>query len=312
MRILFIHQNFPGQFKHLAPALAADPANEVVALTMQGGAPAQWNGVRLIHYAAARSSTKNVHPWVGDFETKTIRGEAAFRACLALRDTGFVPDAIIAHPGWGESLFLKEVWPQTRMGIYCEFYYHAHGVDVGFDSEFPSQSDDVCRLRLKNVNNLLHFDIADAAIAPTHWQASTFPQPFRSKITVVHDGIDCNAIAPDPAVQMTLNGSLTLSRDNEIITFVSRNLEPYRGYHVFMRGLPELLRRRPNARVLIIGGDDVSYGARPESGMSWRQIFIDEVKDLIPVADWPRVHFLGSVPYDHFIPILQLSTVFHE
>jgi glycosyltransferase involved in cell wall biosynthesis len=251
-----------------------------------------------------------VHPWVSDFETKTIRAEACFRAALKLRAEGFTPDVIVAHPGWGESLFLKDVWPAARLGIYCEFFYHPHGADVGFDPEFPVKDvGDVCRLRLKNLNNLLHFEVADAGISPTHWQASTFPKPFQSKIAVVHDGIDTAAVAPNPAVRVTLNGRLTLTRQDEVVTFVNRNLEPYRGYHIFMRALPELLKRRPRARVLLVGADDVSYGARPDEGKKWKDIFAAEVRPQISDADWARVHFLGHVAYQHFIPILQLSTV---
>ena len=310
MRILFIHQNFPGQFKHLAPALAADPANEVVALSIQKGAQGFWRGVRIVHYQPKRGTTPNVHPWVSDFETKTIRGEACFRAALELKAEGYSPDVIIAHPGWGESLFVKEVWPQAKLAIYSEFFYHAEGADTGFDPEFAVEDlGDPCRLRLKNLNNLLHFETADAGISPTQWQASTFPEPFRSKITVVHDGIDTEAIKPNPQVSLTLNGTLKLTREDELITFVNRNLEPYRGYHTFMRALPELLRRRPHARVLIVGGDDVSYGARPPAGTKWKDIFASEVRPQISDDDWSRVHFLGIIPYQNFIPMLQLSTV---
>lgn len=309
MNILFIHQNFPGQFKFLAPALVQQ-GHQVVAMPMQQTDTQVWQGVRLFGYRATKGSTPNVHPWVSDFETKTIRGEACFRACLALKAQGFHPDVIIAHHGWGESLFVKEVWPKAKLGIYCEFFYQTHGADVGFDPEFPSKDEaEVCRLRLKNLNNLLHFEIADAGLSPTHWQASTFPEPFRSKITVVHDGIDTHAVAPNADVKLTLNGSLQLSKQDEVITFVNRNLEPYRGYHVFMRALPEILRRRPRARVLIVGGDKVSYGAKPPNSQTWKEIFAAEVRPQISDADWQRVHFLGQIPYQHFIALLQLSTV---
>ena len=309
MNILFVHQNFPGQFKHLAPALAQH-GHRVVAMTMQKTNATEWKGVRLVPYAATRGSTPDIHPWVSDFETKTIRGEAVFRAASALKASGFTPDVIIAHHGWGESLFLKDVWHRARLGIYCEFFYQPEGADTGFDPEFPPKdSAEVCRLRLKNLNNLLHFEVADAGLSPTHWQASTFPEPFRSKITVVHDGIDTQALAPNPAVQLTLNGTLTLSRRDEVITFVNRNLEPYRGYHIFMRALPQILASRPNARVLIVGGDDVSYGARPEGGQKWKDIFAAEVRPHISDADWARVFFLGNIPYAHFVPLLQLSSV---
>ena len=308
MKILFIHQNFPGQFKFLAPALVQQ-GHTVVAMTMQKTEAKEWQGVRLAPYTATRGTTPKVHPWISDFETKTIRAEACFREALQMKDDGFSPDVIVSHHGWGESLFLKDVWPQAKLAIYCEFYYHPQDADVGFDPEFPVKDEgDVCRLRLKNLNNLLHFEVADAGISPTHWQASTFPEPFRSNITVVHDGIDTEAVAPNAHVSLTLNGSLTLTKQDEVITFVNRNLEPYRGYHIFMRALPEILKRRPNARVLIVGGDDVSYGARPEGGRKWKDIFASEVRPLISDADWARVHFLGHVPYEHFIPLLQLST----
>lgn len=311
MRVLFIHQNFPGQFKFLAPALARDPANQVIAMTMQKTEATHWQGIPLMAYPALRGSGSQIHPWLGDFETKTIRAESCFRAALKLREQGFNPEVIIAHPGWGESLFLKEVWPHAKLGIYCEFFYHAQGADVGFDPEFPLSDPlgEPCRLQLKNLNHLLHFPLADAGIAPTHWQASTFPEPFRSKISVIHDGIDTEQLAPNSEVSLMLNGTQPLTRHDEIITFVNRNLEPYRGYHCFMRALPEILRRRPKARVLIVGGDQVSYGAAPAPGTSWKAIFAAEVRPQIPDADWARVHFLGNLAYEHFIPVLQLSRV---
>ena len=309
MHILFVHQNFPAQFKHLAPALAKDPNNQVVAMTMRPNQPASWQGVRLVAYGAKRQSTPNIHAWVTDIEAKVIRGEAAFHCAQALKASGFTPDVIIAHCGWGESLFLKDVWPQAKLAIYSEFYYHARGADVGFDPEFPSQITEDCRIRVKNLNNLLHFEVADAGLSPTHWQASTFPEPFRSKITVIHDGIDTQAITPNAAVSLSLNtahGAITLTRQDEVITFVARNLEPYRGYHIFMRALPEILRQRPHAKVLIIGGDGVSYGKNAPNGQTWKEIFLREVREQL---DMSRVFFLGQVPYPQFIGLLQLSRV---
>lgn len=309
MNILFIHQGFPGQFKHLAPALV-EQGHAVSSLTLAAKERTDWRGVTLIPYALARGTSGDIHPWVRDYESKVIRGEAAFRQALLMKKQGYSPDVIIAHPGWGESLFLKEVWPDARLGLYCEFYYHTRDHDVGFDPEFPAKDQaDVGRVLLKNTNNLLHMEIADAGISPTHWQAATFPERFCQKITVVHDGIDTDTITPNPAIQMKLNNQVELTCESEVITFVNRNLEPYRGYHIFMRALPKLLASRPNARVLIVGGDEVSYGAPPQGNKSWRQIFIDEVRPCIEDKDWARVHFLGRVPYKTFLGILQLSTV---
>jgi glycosyltransferase involved in cell wall biosynthesis len=305
MKILLVHQNFPGQFLRLTPALLNDTDNQVVAFTMNNYQPTDPR-LKVVRYQARRGSTQGLHPWVSDIETKAIRGEAAFRAALELKATGFAPDLIFAHPGWGESLFLKDVWPSAKLLIYCEFYYSDSGSDVGFDPEFPEKDPgDVCRLRMKNVNNLLHFETADAGVSPTYWQRSTFPEPFRSKIRVIHDGIDTELARPNPDVWLQL-GSIKLTRQDEIITFVNRNLEPYRGYHTFMRALPEIMARRPNARVIIVGADGVSYGAPAPNGKKWKDVFLSEVEDRI---DMSRVHFVGYIDYKHFIPLLQLSTV---
>lgn len=317
MKFLFVHQNFPGQFKHLAPALV-DRGHQVTALVMRDIAETTWKGVRLVPYHPYRGTSREIHPWASDIETKIIRGEAAFRKACELQAAGYRPDAIIAHHGWGESLFLKDVWPKAAMGIYCEFFYQPQGADTDFDPEFAKHdSGDVCRLRIKNLNNLAHFEFADAGLSPTRWQASTFPARFRDTISVVHDGIDTEKVAPNPAAGLTINaqdgGEVTLTSNNEIITFVNRNLEPYRGYHVFMRALPEILARRPNARVLIVGGDGVSYGSQPNptvhGAKTWKEVFIKEVHGRIPADDWARVHFLGNIPYEHFIRLLQLSSV---
>ena len=152
MKFLFIHQNFPAQFKNLAPNLAR-LGHEVVALTPRDLGTENWGGVRIVNYAIHQPSGTNLHRWLADFEAKTIRGEACFLAAMKLKKEGFNPDRIIAHPGWGESLFLKEVWPNARLGIYCEFYYNLAGSDVGFDPEHSVvREDEGCRLRLRNIN----------------------------------------------------------------------------------------------------------------------------------------------------------------
>lgn len=309
MKFLFIHQNFPGQFKFLAPELK-NSGHDVHALMMRKQSLEDWHGIKIYTYFPDRGTSKQIHPWISDFETKIIRAEACYKRAIELKKSGFEPDIVVAHPGWGESLFIKDLWPNSKLAIYCEFFYNPEGADVGFDPEFPSNNElDQCRLKLKNINNLLHFPIADAAISPTHWQASTFPADFQNKITVIHDGIDTKTLIPNPSVVLNLNGNLRLSKSDEVITFVNRNLEPYRGYHVFMRALPSILERRPNAKILIVGGNDVSYGAKPSSGLSWKDIFIKEVRPSISDENWKRVFFLGNIPYEQFIPLLQLSTV---
>jgi glycosyltransferase involved in cell wall biosynthesis len=309
MNILFVHQNFPAQFKNIAPALVKR-GDKVVALSMRKNAPNQWQGIKMVTYSSTRSNSTSTHPWVADFESKVIRGEACYLAAQKLYSDGFRPDVIVAHPGWGESMFLKDIWPDAKLGIYSEFFYQNTGADFLFDPEFQNSSNsNHCRLRLKNANNLLHFEIADAGISPTHWQASTFPKLFKEKISVIHDGIDTELVSPNPDAVFELGDGTVLTKHDEVITFINRNLEPYRGYHIFMRALPDLLKNRPNAQILIVGGDSVSYGFKSPSGKSWKNIFIDEVKGQISDDSWKRVHFLGLLPYSNFIKLLQISTV---
>jgi glycosyltransferase involved in cell wall biosynthesis len=309
LNILIVHQNFPGQFKHLAPALAAQ-GHQVVAFSTRNHEAKLWKGVKVIPYTIKRGSGRDIHPWVSDFESKVIRAEAAFQHALSLRQKGFVPDVILAHPGWGESLFLNEVWPQAKLAIYAEYFYQSNGGDVGFDPEFARESaGDACRLRIKNLNYSLHFQTAEAGLSPTQWQASTFPPEFQKKIRVIHDGINTDVVKPDPQARYVVSPQLSLSRQDEVVTFVNRNLEPYRGYHVFMRGLPQLLQQRPKAHVVVVGGDEVSYGSAPKNGTSWKQIFIDEVRPHINDADWSRVHFVGKLPYEGYMALMQVSSV---
>ncbi|ETX15409.1 glycosyl transferase [Roseivivax halodurans JCM 10272] len=310
MKILIIHQNFPGQYKHLAPALAR-LGHEVVALTPKVDKPATWNGVRVVPYRIRGASTKGIHPWLQDFETKLLRGTSCYQGALALREDGFAPDVILAHHGWGESLFLKDVWPEARLGLYCELYHLTTGEFTRFDPEFDARppETDRLRLRLKNLNNRLHEEVMDAGISPTRFQASTFPESWQDRITVAHDGILTDQVKPDPDARLEVTDGRVLTREDEVVTFINRNLEPYRGYHVFMRALPDILRRRPNAEVVLIGGDEVSYGAKAPDGKTWKQIFVDEVRGQIADDDWRRVHFLGRVPYERFLAMMQVSRV---
>ncbi|CAN1566973.1 RfaG Glycosyltransferase [Burkholderiaceae bacterium] len=275
---------------------------------MRMGVDAVWQGVQVFGYQV-KTKTTPTHALLTDMQAKVLRAEALAQRAQALKQSGYTPDVIVAHPGWGETLFVKQVWPSARLGLYAEFFYRPDGADVGFDPEFASAQDplsNACRLRMKNANQLLAFDEAQRCISPTQWQKSTYPEKWAQHIDVIHDGIDTELLRPNPEVSMQLNGRQTLTRADEIITFVNRNLEPYRGYHQFVRALPELLHKRPNARVMIVGGKDVSYGALPPKGRTWREIFWNEVKDQVDVS---RVHFLGHMPYPDFVKLLQLSSV---
>ncbi|EXI68938.1 MAG: GDP-mannose-dependent alpha-(1-2)-phosphatidylinositol mannosyltransferase [Candidatus Accumulibacter adjunctus] len=309
MRILFVHQNFPGQYRHLAPALADSRANEVVAIgeeaslrRLQGFHPR----VRLVAYPQPQGASRQTHHYLRSSEAAVRRGQSVARLALELRRHGFVPDVICAHPAWGEALFLKDVFPTAPLLLYLEFFYRGSGSDVGFDPEFPSSFDDRCRVRARNTTQLISLDAGDAGVSPTHWQREQYPDVYRQRIQVIHDGIRSDLVSPGEVAGFVLpEGRGTLRSGDEVLTYVARNLEPYRGFHTFMRSLPEVLAARPRVQVLIVGGDEVSYGRPLPGGGTYREHYLRELGSAI---DLGRVHFLGKIPYPRFIDVLRLST----
>ena len=308
MRILFIHQNFPGQFKHLAPALAAQ-GHEVIALGIDKPVFAT-PGVKIILHrprAPSPDSLKDTPAELRELQAKTIRGHSVARVLSKLKQEGFAPDLVFAHSGWGEALYIKDVYPHTPLLVYAEYYYGAEDGDANFDPEFTRETlEGLERLRLKNTHLLHALVAAEHGLSPTHFQRDQHPALLRPKIKVIHDGIDTERFKPDPEAFVTLKETgITLRPQNEVVTFVARELEPYRGYHQFMRALPELMERRPNARIVIVGGTGVSYGAQPPQGTTWKEKFYQEVANRI---DRKRVHFVGRVPHEVLTQLFQISS----
>ena len=303
MKILFVHQNFPGQFLHLAPELAAR-GHDCLALTDAVNNRAAT--IPVVKYKHDPQPVDAAATRLGrNYTTMSDRGVTVARAALQMRQKGYIPDVIFGHSGWGETLFLKEVWPEAKLIVYAEFYYRGRGADVGFDLEFGQPSFDqvmIAQGRATYLGQALCH--ADAGLSPTEWQASTYPDPLRRMITVIHDGVDTAVMAPTPDARFTLPNGVVVKPGDEVLTFVNRNLEPYRGYHIFMRALPAVLAARPNAQVVIVGGDEVSYGAAPKGEKGWKERFLSEVRDQL---DLSRVHFMGKVPYPNFVALMQVS-----
>jgi glycosyltransferase involved in cell wall biosynthesis len=308
MRFLFIHQNYPGQFKHLAAALAAMPEHQVVAVVdakNKREVSAQPN-VWLISYPSPKGASKETHWYLHSYEGSIRRGQQVAKIALELSKKGFVPDVICVHAGWGEALFLRDVFPNAVIVDYFEFFYRTVGSDVGFDKEFQQYNlDDICRIRVRNSCHLLSLETCDWGLTPTAWQASQFPEVYRSKMNIIHEGVDTDVVRPDPDAAFRIPQGPAFTAKDQVITFVNRNLEPYRGFHIFMRALPKILKQNPKAHVVLLGGDEVSYGRPPQEGGSWKQKMLEEVGAEL---DMKRVHFVGKLPYERYLQLLQVSS----
>ncbi|RZJ07107.1 MAG: glycosyltransferase [Rubrivivax sp.] len=319
MRILIIHQNFPGQFRHVAKSWSERPGWQVIGIsrdTAPGMPGLEKSGrLTLIRYKPHRQVNPTQHHYLRRMEDAVLHGQAVARVLLKLKAQGFTPDVILAHPGWGETLNAKDVFPNARLVHFCEWFYNApaegngldpnwQGADIGFDPEFPVTFDDRARIRSWNALHLLNLENCDAAISPTHWQKAQHPKAYQDKITVAHEGIDTENLVPDPDARIKLPNGTVLKAGDPVITYVARNLEPYRGFHQLVRALPAIQKQHKTAHTVIVGGDDVSYGRKPEGAKNWREKMLQEVGSLL---DPTRTHFLGKVPYEDYKRILQVS-----
>ena len=301
MRVLVAHQNFPGQFGHLVHAWTQRPGWEVRALG-RDTAPGLAGFDALTRYRPARPAHAHQHPYLRRMEAAALHGQATARAMLQMKRAGFVPDAILAHPGWGETLYAKDIYPDARLVHLCEWYYAAHGADVGFDPEFPASLDDHARVRTWNALHALNLLHCDAAVSPTRWQRERHPPLLRDKIKVQHEGIDVEGLQADAHARIVTPSGAVLRRGDPVVTFVARNLEPYRGFHVFMRALQRIQRQHPKAHAVIVGGDGISYGSAPKDAPNWRERLLREVS-----IDPARTHFTGRLPYSQYLRVLQVS-----
>nr|WP_255719785.1 glycosyltransferase family 4 protein [Pelomonas sp. P8] len=319
MRVLIIHQNFPGQFRHVAKAWSERPGWKVVGIgrdTAPGMPELEKSGrLTLIRYKPHRPVHQEQHHYLRRMEDAVLHGQAVARILLALKAKGFKPDVILAHPGWGETLNAKDVFPDARLVHFCEWFYNVpaegngldpdwQGADIGFDPEFPVTFDDRARIRAWNALHLLNLENCDAAISPTHWQKAQHPKPYLDKITVAHEGIDTENLGPNPRAAIKLPNGTVLRAGDPVITYVARNLEPYRGFHQFMRALPAIQKEHKTCHTVIVGGDGVSYGRKPEGAKHWRERMMREVGSKL---DPTRTHFLGKVPYEGYKRVLQVS-----
>ena len=305
MKILFVHQNYPGQYRESLPRLAATGQHKIIFLTQRTGL-AQPHDHMIAVYRPDHVPAKDAYPYTQWFEKCCGNGIGVAKACGQLKRQGFDPDLVVGHIGWGELTFVKEIWPHVPVVGYFEYYFIAEGGCLNFDPEYPEQANLPALLRARNAMNYLSYMAVDSGYTATQWQKETYPPLFHDKIEVFHEGVRADLLHPDhdSPLAFTHKGHPPFGREDELVTFIARNLEPIRGVHSFLRALPLLQEARPKARVAIVGGDETSYGARLPDGDSFRARLVSELGDRV---NWDRVDFLGRVPYPVLINLLKLS-----
>ena len=305
MNILFVHQNMPGQYRELLQWFAAQGSYRIYFLTQRKDAP-HFPGVETRVYTPHRTPAKDAYGLSKVWEEAAGTGYGAAMAARQLEgQEGFVPDIVIGHAGWGELSFLKQVWPDVPIIGLFEYYYRPEGGMVGFDPEEPVSDHAPFLMQARNTVPLVNIETVDLGHCPTLWQRDRFPASFHDRMYVCHDGIRTDRLVPDPEVSLQLGRvKQPLTRQDEVLSYVARNLERARGFHIFMRALPRILAERPEARVLIVGGNDVSYGGKSTDPRGLRGEMEAEVGHRI---DWDRVHFLGRVPYQDYQKLIQIS-----
>ena len=303
MNILFLHPNFPAQFRHLVTALAKNSQNKVVFGTKRE--EGSISGVLKAIYTPSRQARRETHHYVRNLENAVIQGQAVYRLAEQLKKERFIPDVVYGHSGWGPTLFIKDIFPKAELLCFFEWFYHAHGTDADFDPKEPLTADDEARIRIKNTPMLTDLYSCDRGLSPTYWQRQQFPPEFHNKITVRHDGVDTNYFHPKPGAKLVLqNKNLDLSEVDEIVTYVARGMEPYRGFPQFMEAVSILLKKRPNCHVVIVGDDRVAYGRSLPEGESYKKLMLDTYD-----YDLARLHFTGSLPYSQYLQVIQASSV---
>lgn len=299
MRVLFLHNNFPAQYRHVATSLAAEQGHQLVFGTQakNGEIP----GVTKAFYKPAREVRAETHHYVRNLESAVLNGQSVYRMCMDLKRQGFVPDLVCGHSGWGPTLYVKDAFPDTRVLSYFEWFYHAHGSDADYLPESEISADDECRIRTRNAAILLDLANCDWGLCPTLFQRDQFPKIFHNKLTVLHDGVDTDFFKPDPDAVMKV-GDLDLSGAKEIVTYATRGMEPYRGFPQFVEAVARLQKQRPEMHAVIVGQDRVAYGRKLPDGRTFKQKMLEELE-----LDMSRVHFTGLLPYGDYLKVLQAS-----
>ena len=297
MRLLFLHNNFPGQYARIIKHLTGRKGIDILAVSRAGNR--QPSPVRRIDYEPHRSVCEQVHPALRYTEEAVIRGQAVYKALAPTRAKGWRPDLMLAHSGFGDGLFLKDLWPDARYMPYLEWYYRAYGSDASFFDEGAKDPNVELRIRMKNTAILQDLAAMDWGQSPTRYQKWQFPSVFHERMSVLHDGVDTDYFTPDPRETFTI-GSRIFRRGDPLVTYIARGMEPYRGFPQFIEAVVLLQQMHAGVHVVVIGEDRIAYG--PKDKASYKQWALEAFS-----PDLARLHFLGRQPLSVLRQVLRVS-----
>lgn len=291
MHVLFVHEAFPAQFAHAVRHLSGSPGHRCTFLSAGDSLWARpVPGVERVHFDVPDRVASDY--LTQDVAYEVACAEAAYRA---LRSRDLHPDLVVGHAGFGSTLFLRELYPDTPVLDYFEYFHHPHGSAADFRPDFPPAGRTRRRHIVQNAGILMHLEQCTAGYTPTHFQHGLLPTAYQPKVEVVHDGVDTAFWRP--ALERAAGGT-------RVVTYVSRGLEAMRGFDVFMRVARRIHRHAPDVVFLVVGSDSVEYGADLEhtGGRTFREhVLAGDDYDL------ERIRFLGPVAPDELVQILALS-----
>jgi glycosyltransferase involved in cell wall biosynthesis len=295
MQIVFVHPNHPAQFGHIAARLAREGHDCVFVSRAADGVR---DGVRCLRFEVKGGATEATHYCSRTFENCVWQAHAVYETCKA---SNLAPDLVVGHSGFGSTVFLAELY-RAPIVNYFEYYYHPHGSDMDYRPEFPPSELDFLRARARNAMILLDLETCAAGYTPTIWQRDLLPEAWRSKVEVIHDGVDTEVWRRRELSRRI--GEELVPDDVRIVTYVARGLEAMRGFDVFVRVANRIAAAMPNVLFVVVGGDAVHYGndLRHVRAKTFREhVLATERPDL------RRFRFLGRVPPARLAEILSLS-----
>jgi glycosyltransferase involved in cell wall biosynthesis len=297
--LVYLHQNFPAQFGHLAAALVRR-GHRCTFVSQQPGS-GETAGVQRIQYKAVGGATKHTNYFSRTFENTVAHATGIYEALKPLRDT-LAPDVIVGHSGYGPTLCLHELFPRAAIVNYFEFFYQPHGGDLAFRPDVPPLEIDQIRARARNAMFLVDLEYGAGAYTPTRFQHGLFPDAHRDRLDVIHDGVPTDFWRRVPGERRL--GHRVFAPGTKLLTYVSRGFESMRGFDVFMKVAKRVCAARTDVEVLIVGKDQVCYGG------DLQRLGVASFKEWVLAQDdydLSRIHFVGQLAPAHLRHVLSLS-----